>query len=67
MWNQGWDLVCDASQVSMVSSSIGGWDLQMVDWDLVAFEECGERETDLVVGCLHNVTTGLPASFLFES
>jgi hypothetical protein len=39
----------------------------MVDWDLVAFEECGERETDLVVGCLHNVTTGLPASFLFES
>ena len=27
IWNQGWDLVCDASQVSVVSSSIGGWDL----------------------------------------
>ena len=40
IWNQGWDLVCDASQVS---SSIGGWDLQTVVWDLVAFEECGKR------------------------
>ena len=50
IWNQGWDLVCDPSQVSVVSSSIGGWDLRTVVWDLVAFEECGKRETDLLIG-----------------